>query len=527
LPPPEASTCTETQQPQRDVRAAQCSNNEDPSASVSAGVTALSIQEEDGCAKPRCSFKGLKRGQSQCEGMMTTAPPPCRLRTSLAEMWECVNQNIKAKFSCNSNASSSTSTTTSESQSTSTKSGSATAASSSCCGHCGPDCRCCSAKGSAKAAATMSEPKGQTQTQAGEAAQASSVSAGPDVAGIQCAEVTLSNDNQQQQQQRSAILMPLEMEPCDTMEGCKSSCAAPGQPHVTSEIACIPGDNQCDEIVEVKKEGDEEEEDVLTQEVSPHTTPAVAVASPEVVRPCGGGCSEARRERQEESGASLALTRLRAECTCPICHDGFVQASTLHCGHSFCKMCIDRWLCECHSCPVCRVQVVKAPVRALCLDNTAEIAFGNESCATNASTATDAQKRGIGWLQRKRELSDLHAKDQASKAELEGYLTIAREQGRHFLDVHKVWNTREQHRFRTGIKQHKGLARVAYCESVGLTPEFLSCASLNCLTLAARNMCLVEECIPAGSKAAVDREGKALMNCSMMRDRLKLFMHYS
>lgn len=289
--------------------------------------------------------------------------------------------------------------------------------------------------------------------------------------------------------------MPLEMESSEPIVGNATACAQePQQP---------PADQN--DIAMEDESATSSQGTVLTSQ------PSVNAA-----RVCGGECGQAKAA-VAESGASLTLNRLRAECTCPICHDGFVQASTLRCGHSFCKVCIDLWLCEQHSCPVCRVQVEKVPVRALCLDNTAEIAFGTGNSGDDKT----------GWSQRKQDFSELQSKDEAAKAELDGCLTFAREQGRHFLNIRKVWNAREQHRFRMGIKQHKGLSRVAYCKSVGLTPEFLACATLKCMTLAARNMCVRNGCIPVSSKSAVDIDGDALMNCAGMRDRLMIFMQYS
>ena len=48
---------------------------------------------------------------------------------------------------------------------------------------------------------------------------------------------------------------------------------------------------------------------------------------------------------------------LETELQCAVCHDVFMNATTINCGHTFCKSCIDKWQQQKSNCPVCRTDI--------------------------------------------------------------------------------------------------------------------------------------------------------------------------
>merc|ERR1711916_251503 len=80
--------------------------------------------------------------------------------------------------------------------------------------------------------------------------------------------------------------------------------------------------------------------------------------------------------KPDGQGNTDLLKEMEDEFTCPICHDYFVLAHLLDCGHSFCYTCIHQWFQlrakkrrNNHQCPTCRAEVKSEPVKHLALDN--------------------------------------------------------------------------------------------------------------------------------------------------------------
>ena len=45
------------------------------------------------------------------------------------------------------------------------------------------------------------------------------------------------------------------------------------------------------------------------------------------------------------------------ELQCAVCSEVFMNATTINCGHTFCKSCIDKWQQQKSNCPVCRTDI--------------------------------------------------------------------------------------------------------------------------------------------------------------------------
>ena len=74
---------------------------------------------------------------------------------------------------------------------------------------------------------------------------------------------------------------------------------------------------------------------------------------------------------QEEAERNLVIA-LEEEFSCIICHELFIRATTLACGHTFCKHCLMVWLRKEKNCPICRKSVsgTETAVRSVVLDST-------------------------------------------------------------------------------------------------------------------------------------------------------------
>ncbi|EPB83528.1 hypothetical protein HMPREF1544_09749 [Mucor circinelloides 1006PhL] len=65
--------------------------------------------------------------------------------------------------------------------------------------------------------------------------------------------------------------------------------------------------------------------------------------------------------------ATDKLAKITKELTCSICTYILDDPNALHCGHSFCGICIHEWLENSKTCPMCRVKIVRQPVHVTTL----------------------------------------------------------------------------------------------------------------------------------------------------------------
>ncbi|XP_018328983.1 E3 ubiquitin-protein ligase rnf8-A-like [Agrilus planipennis] len=64
---------------------------------------------------------------------------------------------------------------------------------------------------------------------------------------------------------------------------------------------------------------------------------------------------------------------MEAELICSICHDYFLEATTISCSHTFCKICITDWQKQSRVCPICR-QPIKHLIKSQALNALANLA---------------------------------------------------------------------------------------------------------------------------------------------------------
>jgi hypothetical protein len=183
---------------------------------------------------------------------------------------------------------------------------------------------------------------------------------------------------------------------------------------------------------------------------------------------------------QQRAKEKIGLANLGSELICAICQELFVEASTIECGHSFCRMCIENWLKTKLSCPICRHPIEKPPISSVCLDKAVRVML---ELIEEKQTASEL-------LERQKQATKARESECFAQSCLETLFQKAVQQGVRVVHISKQWSPREQQRFLGGIERHQGVAREAYCRVVGLTYEWIGRASMEELLVAAANVML-------------------------------------
>lgn len=106
-------------------------------------------------------------------------------------------------------------------------------------------------------------------------------------------------------------------------------------------------------------------------------------------------------------------------------------------------------------------------------------------------------------------------------------INVTKTKGDQFLDIREAWSDRDTRVFSDGVMQYMGDARVAYCETTGLTLDFIEAANTGHLVVALNNVGAVLE---GGNNGDLEGGlGLALEGdryTRMLRQRLRLFLWY-
>jgi len=207
----------------------------------------------------------------------------------------------------------------------------------------------------------------------------------------------------------------------------------------------------------------------------------------------------------------VGLATLGSELICAICQELFVEASTVECGHSFCRMCIENWLKTKLSCPICRHPINKPPISSVCLDKAVRVML---EIAEEKQAATQL-------MERQRLATQARQNECFAQSCLETLFQKAVQQGVRVVHISKQWSPREQQRFLCGIERHQGVARETYCRVVGLTYEWIGRATPDELLIAAANVKLRDmenrpTCPAAWKQSCVTK----------LRARLEMYIRY-
>ena len=103
-------------------------------------------------------------------------------------------------------------------------------------------------------------------------------------------------------------------------------------------------------------------------------------------------------------------------------------------------------------------------------------------------------------------------------------INVTKTKGDQFLDIREAWSDRDTRVFSDGVVQYMGDARVAYCETTGLTRDFIEAADTGHLVVALNNVGAVLEGGNADMGNSLTMEGDRYTR--MLRQRLRLFLWY-
>mmetsp|Transcript_67509 Transcript_67509/g.162024 ORF Transcript_67509/g.162024 Transcript_67509/m.162024 type:complete len:632 (+) Transcript_67509:78-1973(+) len=214
--------------------------------------------------------------------------------------------------------------------------------------------------------------------------------------------------------------------------------------------------------------------------------------------------------RQKESSAQAAqaapksivdLKELQSELVCSICQDWIIHASSLECGHMFCRECVDQWLTHKHfQCPVCRAEVRQEPTAARTLD------------VIVAKTIQRSDEKERAEFQRRvKNADELQEKRKKMQHNLEQSVKKALKEQKSFFHVDQNWSAKEKKTFHDGVKSYICEAREAYCQLVGLTVSWVHSADDSKLNQALHNL---------GLRDFVSKSEKTI------RQRLLMYLRY-
>jgi len=213
--------------------------------------------------------------------------------------------------------------------------------------------------------------------------------------------------------------------------------------------------------------------------------------------------AESQRQCAKRKRSSVDLQELQAELVCSVCQDWIVHASSLECGHSFCRECIDQWLTgKKFECPVCRGPVLREPTASRALDIIVEKGVQGSS---EGSCFAEFQVRVQAADGRA-------AKRQKHLSQLQDSVKEALSKGKAFFHVESSWSRREKQVFDKGIKDYIGEAREVYCQLIGLTITWIHSATEQKLNQALHNVGLARD--------YADKSEKEI------RQRLLMFLRY-
>eukprot|EP01122_Echinamoeba_exundans_P008997 TRINITY_DN3082_c0_g2_i1.p1 TRINITY_DN3082_c0_g2~~TRINITY_DN3082_c0_g2_i1.p1 ORF type:complete len:536 (-),score=99.20 TRINITY_DN3082_c0_g2_i1:91-1698(-) len=180
----------------------------------------------------------------------------------------------------------------------------------------------------------------------------------------------------------------------------------------------------------------------------------------------------AREELEKSSTEYIERSSFEEEFTCSICQELLLDARTLECAHSFCSSCLDDWRKQKSECPICRKKIDKPPVRALNIDSIVS------KLVTKLPQDDKAE-----W---ERRMDVRSQKQQVEK--LQEMIKTARQRNLRFLDIKTQWKDVEKATFKDGVSRYTGEAKKMYCETIGLTPQWINSATPAALVLACSNI---------------------------------------
>ncbi|PRP83035.1 hypothetical protein PROFUN_09890 [Planoprotostelium fungivorum] len=166
---------------------------------------------------------------------------------------------------------------------------------------------------------------------------------------------------------------------------------------------------------------------------------------------------------------------MEEEFSCIVCQELIMTAMTLECSHSFCQQCLSSWMLTKKMCPYCRTVITKQPIRSRTVDNAIE-----------KFTASLSDQDKIRWNERKKK-QEAFDQEEVAVRKITDMINTAKAKQLKFFDITKQWTAEEKRVFAQGLVGYKGRARAVYCQSTGLTRQYIDAVNVIQMRQAAAN----------------------------------------
>lgn len=172
---------------------------------------------------------------------------------------------------------------------------------------------------------------------------------------------------------------------------------------------------------------------------------------------------------------TVLMSILESEFHCSICQTLLLQPTTLQCSHTFCTSCIQQWLPTHRSCPICRKQITKQPIRNISLQGVLE--------KLEMLLSEDDKEERVA-----RE-AEIKKKEDDDLQKLNALVKNARDSGAQFLKIEDEWSERDKRAFVAGLTKYSGIkARQVYLSLTGFSLESIAKLAGNSLLRVCKNI---------------------------------------
>jgi len=178
-------------------------------------------------------------------------------------------------------------------------------------------------------------------------------------------------------------------------------------------------------------------------------------------------------EKEQHQEATYPFTSMIDFIECSICTEIFVNPQSLKCSHTFCKLCIAKWLKTKKECPMCRQIILRRP-------------YANQ-LVEKMCTLYESSLSTEGMLLRNKHKEDLK---KAEREECQIFMDAAKtasQQGTSFLDIKNQWTSKEKDIFRIGYDKYEDDVKMAYCALAGFTEQCIRDADNTLITIMLEN----------------------------------------
>jgi len=156
---------------------------------------------------------------------------------------------------------------------------------------------------------------------------------------------------------------------------------------------------------------------------------------------------------------------------------------------------------EIKSCPICKTKITSKPTRNIIIDNVVEVIV--------------KQLPEIYYQERNLRIEKQKKLEEESLKKLTTLVETAKKGKQQFLDIQKIWTSKNRETFQKGLLRFIGKARVQYCELTGFTLNWIKKANYKQLIKACQNI---------GVSVPQNSQGKQTQNSDDVKEKLETFL---